>query len=77
MHPKLEFASTVWNPYHQKDIQATEMVQCRAVRFTYERYANVKTIISQLQLESLQERRSKGLVLSWFIKSLQITLFTT
>ena len=29
--PKLQFASTVWNPFHQKDIQAIEMVQHRAV----------------------------------------------
>jgi len=44
VRPKLEFASTVWNPYHQKDIQVIEMVQCRAVHFitiTYDRYAIV------------------------------------
>ena len=66
VHPKLEFASTVWNPYQQKDIQAIEMVQRRAVRFitnTYDRYASITTIISQLQLESLQERRSKACVI--------------
>ena len=51
VHPKLEFAATVWNTYHQKDIQAIEMVQRRAVHFitnTYDRYNSVTTIISQL-----------------------------
>jgi len=66
MHPKLEFASTVWNPYHQKDIQVIEIVQRCAVRFitnTYDHYASVTTIISQLQLERLQERRSKACII--------------
>ena len=46
MCPKLEFASTVWSPYHQKDIQAIEMVQRRAVRFitnAYDCYSSVIT----------------------------------
>ena len=38
MYPKLEFASTVWNPYNQKDIQAIQM---------YDRYTSFTTIISQ------------------------------
>jgi len=66
VRPKLEFASTVWNPYHQKDIQAIEMVQSRAVRFitnTYDHYTSITTIISQLQLESLQERTSKACII--------------
>jgi len=50
---KLEFASTVWNPYHQKDIQAIEMVQVRFITNTYDCYTSITTIISQLQLESL------------------------
>ena len=47
--PKLEFASTLWNPYHQKDIQTIEMVQHRATHFvtnTYNYYSKVTTIIS-------------------------------
>jgi len=48
---KLEFASTVWNPHHQKDIQAIEMVQRRAN--TFDCYTSITTIISQLQLESV------------------------
>jgi len=66
VRPKLEFGSTVWNPYHQKDIQAIEMVQCHAVRFitnAYHHYTSITTIISQLQLESLQERRSKACII--------------
>ena len=68
--PKLEFASTVWIPYHQKDIQVIEMVQHRAVCFitnTYDRYASITTIISQLQLESLQERSKPCVILVYKI----------
>ena len=31
MHPELESASTVWYPYHQKDIQAIKIVQRRVM----------------------------------------------
>jgi len=63
VHPKLEFASTVWNPYHQKDIHMIELVQRRAARFVtkmYDHYSNVTTILSQ---ENLQDRRSKACVI--------------
>ena len=63
--PKLEFTSTEWNPYHQKDIHTIEMVQCHITHFvtkTYNRYSSVTTIMSQLHWENLQDRRSKVLV---------------
>ena len=31
VHPELESASTVWYPYHQKDIQAIKIVQRRVM----------------------------------------------
>ena len=66
VRPKLEFASTVWKPYHQKDIQVIEMVHF--ITNTYDRYASVTIIISQLQLE-VYKKKDLRLVLSWSIKS--------
>ena len=66
MGPKLEFISTVWNPYLQKDIHTIEMVQRHATLFVtkmYDHYSSVTTILSQLHWENLQDRRSKACVI--------------
>ena len=47
VQPILEYASDVWSPYHNKDIQHIEAVQRRAARFTvncYSRYQCLKYI---------------------------------
>jgi len=67
VHPKMEFVSILWNPYHQKDIHTSEMVQRHATHITtnaHDCYSSVTIIVSQLQWENLQDRRSKA----WFIK---------
>ena len=40
VRPTLEYASTVWDPYHQKDIQQLEMVQRRGARYASNRFGN-------------------------------------
>ena len=40
VRPVLEYASPVWDPYHQADIKALEQVQRRAARYLYNDYSS-------------------------------------
>ena len=56
----LEYSDSVWDPYHQKDIDKLEAVQRRAVRFIsndYGRKSSVTTMMEKLQLTPLVDRR--------------------
>ena len=60
VRPSVEYASCVWNPHTQRNIQAVEMVQRRAARFVTHRYrqtSSVNDMISHLTWRSLQNRR--------------------
>ena len=60
VRPTLEYASTVWNPYHQKDITSLERVQRKAIRFisrNYQRRSSVTDLRNHLDLPTLQQRR--------------------
>ena len=62
VRPVLEYASPVWDPYHQADIKALEQVQRRAARYVYNDYTSrtpgcVTDMINELGWESLQDRR--------------------
>ena len=61
VRPQLEYASAVWDP-HTKDItHKVEMVQRRASRWTlsdYARTTSVTSLQSQLNWQTLEERRS-------------------
>ena len=60
VRPTLEYASTVWDPYHQKDIQQLEMVQRRGARYVSNRFGNrssVDNMLATLEWKSLQDRR--------------------
>ena len=62
VRPSVEFASTVWDPYTQKDIHKVEMVQRRAARYTLNRHHNTSSVTSmlhQLGWTSLQDRRKQ------------------
>ena len=61
VHPILEYASTVWSPYHEHNIYKLEMVQRRAARFVmnnYNRTASVTEILNSLQWHTLEKRRN-------------------
>jgi hypothetical protein len=45
VRPVLEYASTVWEPYHQKQIQ---QVQCQASRFALETIRSILGILDAL-----------------------------
>jgi hypothetical protein len=59
----LDYASTVWDPHFQKDVQALESVQRRAARFVsgdYHRTSSVTDMMNSLGWESLETRRREA-----------------
>ena len=56
----MEYAASVWDPYHLNDIQALEKVQRRAARWVmndYSWYSSVSAMLHSLNWPSLQLRR--------------------
>ena len=67
VRPHLEYASSVWDPHLQKHIYQIEMVQRRAGRFIKQEYSRdpgiVTSILQELELQALQERRKTSRLL--------------
>ena len=63
IRPTLEYASPVWDPHHQVDINAIEKVQKRAARFVTGNYkfesGNSEKNRKDLGWDSLEERRQQ------------------
>lgn len=60
VRPLVEYASTVWDPYTQANIQKLEMVQRRAARYVTSRHRNTSSVSDMLQSlnwRSLEARR--------------------
>ena len=61
VRPRAEYASAVWDPHHQVDIQSIEKIQKRAARFVTGNYklesGNTEFNLNQLNWPSLEERR--------------------
>ena len=58
--PKLQYASTAWDPYYKKDQASLERVQRKAARFCtgqYDRTASVTNMLQHLQWNSLETLR--------------------
>ena len=58
--PLAEYASTVWDPYTQTNVQKLEMVQQRAARYVKNRHRNTSSVsdmLSTMNWRSLQDRR--------------------
>ena len=63
VRPILEYASSVWDPHLQKDIDEIEKVQRRAARFVQNRHRNTSSVgemLFQLEWPTLEERRSES-----------------
>ena len=61
VRPKLEYCSSVWDPYQQTQTQKLEKVQRRAARFVqnnYSREASVTNMMTDLKWQPLQHRRT-------------------
>ncbi len=60
VRPVLEYASIVWDPHTQKDIDRIEGVQRRAARFVcndYSRHSSISQMMTELRWTPLKERR--------------------
>ena len=62
IRPTLEYASSVWDPYYNKDITKLEQLQRKAVRFIVGDYTSqhdgfITGKMEELNLQSLKERR--------------------
>ena len=63
VRPILEYASPVWSPFTELNILKLEMVQRRVVRFImndFFRYSSVTSMIEQLGLPMLKQRRNEA-----------------
>ena len=63
VRPILEYASSVWDPSTKENIEKLEQIQKRAARFItgeYSQLTRVTPIVKSLNLETLEERRTKS-----------------
>ena len=78
VRPKLEYAASVWDPYHAKDIHQVEMVQRRAARWATGRHHNTSSVtemLADLGWPTLAERRRQArLILLYKILEAQIAV---
>ena len=49
VRPQLEYASTVWSPHTDTDIQKVEAVQRRAARWVYRNYSYTSSVIAMMK----------------------------
>ena len=60
VRPILEYASSVWDPHQQKEVDEIEKVQRRAAQFVQNRHRNTSSVgemLDRLQWPTLQQRR--------------------
>ena len=60
VRPIMEYASCVWGPHTQRNVNKLEMVQRRAARFVkgdFDRTSSVTSMLADLRWNTLQERR--------------------
>ena len=63
VRPIMEYASCVWDPHTQRNINKLEMVQRRAARFVkgdYSRTSSVTAMLADLEWNTLQQRRMQS-----------------
>ena len=63
LRPKLEYASSIWDPYTQENIKSLEAVQRRAARSVCNNYSwqdSVTNMLTSLDWPSLEQRRAES-----------------
>jgi hypothetical protein len=65
VRPQLEYATTVWDPYHKNQVDKIEKVQRRAARYMYvigrhRNRSSINTMLEDLKWKSLQTRRKEA-----------------
>ena len=69
VRPILEYASSIWDPHTNANIQRLESIQRRAARFCLNdlsRYSSVTSMLSTLNLPSLQSRRKSTKLITMY-----------
>ena len=69
VRPIIEYASSVWDPHTTVNIRRLESVQRRAARFClndFSRYTSVTSMLSTLNLPSLQSRRKTAKLITLY-----------
>ena len=72
VRPKLEYASSVWDPHFTTQIDFIENVQRRAARFVKNDYghtSSVKAMLKDLNWDKLEVRRTKARLITLFKES--------
>ena len=62
IRPILEYASAIWSPYTQRNVDLVEAIQRRSVRFifnNYSPYASVTEMLERLDSKTFAERRNE------------------
>ena len=70
VRPKLEYAATIWHPYHETQIGQVEKIQRTAARWTCRRWRNTSSVcdmLDELEWPSLETRREQS-SLTFFYK---------
>ena len=60
VRPHLEHAVSAWSPWHRKDVETLEKIQRRATRRISNVHGTYPERLRQLDLTTLEERRSRG-----------------
>ena len=69
IRPILEYASAIWSPYTQRNIDLVEAVQRQSVRYicnNYSPYASVSEMLNTLDFKTLEERRNESKLLLFY-----------
>ena len=61
----LEYSSTVWDPFYQKEIDRLERVQQRAVRFVFKDYKPISSVTSNL-VGNHSQKEDENTVIPYF-----------
>ena len=69
VRPQVEYASSVWDPYHKNQVHSIEMIQRRAARWVLNRYHNTSSVTDMLQhlgWQTLQQRRQNAHLVNFY-----------
>ena len=83
VHSVLDYSSTIWDPYHPKDINRIETIQRREARFVqndHKRTSSVTSMIEEQGWKPLHERRQDWMLemnVSWLWRLMEIPNFAS
>ena len=73
VRPVLEYASPVWDPHTETNIKTVEKIQRRAARWVlgnYKKTAKVESMLEHLQWPTLEARRKRTRLITFFISTM-------